>query len=131
MIARHIAQHERAGHVVPVVLERLGDALAHGLEAGEVDDRVDVVRVEDAGERVAVEDVVFVEHEAAVVGGEPGDGADAFERHFARVAEVVHHHDVVSAREQFDHRVAADESRAARHEHAGVGVVFGEASVCH
>ena len=54
VVARHVAQHQRAGDVVPVVLKRLLHAFAHGLEAGEVDDGVDVVLVEDGVERLAV-----------------------------------------------------------------------------
>ncbi len=46
--ARYVAEHKRSRDVVPVVLEGLLDAFAHGLEPREVDDRIDVVFGEDA-----------------------------------------------------------------------------------
>ncbi len=48
VLAGHLAQRERAGDVVPVVLQRLCHRLAHGLEACEVDDDIDGVGGEDS-----------------------------------------------------------------------------------
>ena len=131
VLAGDAAQHQRAGDVVPVVLQRLLDAFAHGLEAGEVDDGVDVVFLEDALKRLAVEDVVLVERQAVVIGGQAGDLAHAVERHLARIAQVVDHDDAVTLVEQFDAGVAADETGAAGDQNADLIVGLGKALVGH
>ena len=57
-LCRHRAnERERRADVVLVVLERLLDALAHGLEAGEVDHRVDRLLREEPLDLVLVEQV--------------------------------------------------------------------------
>ena len=119
MIAHDIHQRERAADVVGVVLDGLLYALAHGLEAREVDHAVDVERVEDGVEGVAVVDVGA--HEGETLGGlVPHDGVDAVQHLLARVGQVVHDDDLVALLQQAYHRVAADEPAAAGDEHAGV-----------
>ena len=133
VLACHLAQHQGAGDVVPVVLERLLDAFTDGLEAGEVDDHVYVVLVEDALKGLAVENAGLVEAQPvvrrALVGA--GDGAHAVERHLARVAQVVDHHHGVPAVQELDAGVAADEAGAAGDQHADVGGLLGERLVSH
>ena len=126
---RRLAQHEGARHVVPVVLERLLNALAHGLEAGEVDDGIDVVLGEHAVERFAVEDAGLVERQSIIA--DAGDGPHAVERNLARVAQVVQHDHAVSPVQQLDARVAADEPGTSCDQHAGIRGSLSKASVRH
>ena len=131
--ARYVAEYERAGNVVPVVLERLGNALANGFIAGEVDYGVHLVRGEDVFERLAVEDARLIELQAIGLRAlcDAGDGANAVERDLARVAQVVNHDDGVAAIEQLHAGVAADEAGAAGDEDCGFLGSFSKALVGH
>ena len=134
VVAHDVHERERVAQVVRVVLDGLGDGLAHGLEAGEVNHAVDVVLVKDALEGLAVVDVGTVEGEA--LGGLVAhDGVDAVEDLLGCVGEVVYDDDLIAVLKQLDARVAADEAGAAGDEHAGVlgvllfahGIPFAEA----
>ena len=129
MIARDIAQDERARDVVPVVLKRLLHALPHRLETGEVDDRVDVVLGEDGFHRVAVEHVRLVER--ASIGADSGNLAHAFDGDFARIAQIVDDDDVEAFRKQLDTGVRADESGAAGDQDRKLGGRLRQRFVCH
>ncbi len=119
MLAHDVHEGERVAEVVGVVLDRLGDGLAHGLEAGEVDHAVDLVLVEDALERLAVVHVGAVEGEA--LGGLGShDGVDAVEHLLGGVGQVVDDDDLIAVLEQLDARVGADEAGAAGDEDARV-----------
>ena len=98
MLARHVAQHERAGNVVPVVLKRFLHAFSHGLEAGKVDDGVYVVSIEHLGKGFPVEDVHLIESKALArfAGFGSRDGAHAIDGHFAGIAQVVNDDDTVA-----------------------------------
>ena len=135
-------EHERAGDVVRVVLERLRDALADGLEARKVDDGVDRgLEVEHAAQARGVAQVHLVEREARAaperraeagerrravrrlcVARERADLRDAVERQPRAVAQVVDHDDAVPARQQLHHRVAPNVPRATRHQNRLVRV---------
>ena len=119
MLAHGVDEREGVADVVGVVLDGLAHALAHGLEAGEVDHAVHRVLVEDDVERLAVVHVGAVEGEPLRRLG-PHDLVDAVEHPLARVGQVVHNHDLVALLKQADNGVAADEPAAARDEHAGV-----------
>ena len=119
VLAHDVDERERVADVVGVVLDRLGDGLAHGLVAGKVDNATRAVLVEDLGERGAVVDVGLVEGEIGG-GGLTHDGLDAVADLGRRVGEVVDNDDLVAALEEFDNRVAADEAGTAGHEYAGV-----------
>ena len=129
MIARDIAQDERARDVVPVVLERLAHALAYRLEAGEVNDRINIVLGEDGFHRVAVEHVRLVER--ASIGADSGNLAHAFDGDFARVAQIVDDDDVEAFRKQLDAGVRADESSAAGDQDRKLGGRLRQRFVCH
>ena len=131
MVARHIAQHQRAGDVVPVVLQRLLHAFANRLEAGEVDDGVNVVFGEDGVKRFSVQDVLLVETQLGVVGVDAADLADAVDGDLAGIAQVVHDDHAVASLDQFDAGMAADESGTARDQDAQVLLVFRQSFVCH
>ena len=131
MVARHIAQHQRAGDVVPVVLQRLLHAFANRLEAGEVDDGVNVVFGEDGVKRFSVQDVLLVETQLGVVGVDTADLADAVDGDLAGIAQVVHDDHAVASLDQLDAGMAADESGTARDQDAQVLLVFRQSFVCH
>ena len=119
---RHIRQHQRAAHVVPVILQRLLHAFAHGFEAGEVDDAVDVMLREHALQRGFVQDGGFDELEAVSFGvfrGQATDLANAVQGLFVGVAEVIQHHHAVVRVQQLHHGVAADEPGAAGDQDGG------------
>ena len=73
VFAGHIGQHQSARDVVPVVLQRLGHTLAHGFEAGEMDDDVYGMGREDGLQSRTVENARLVERERGSSG--VGDGA--------------------------------------------------------
>ena len=129
VLPHHIEQDQGVDQIVGVVLKRLADALAHGLEAGEVDDGIDVVLGEHAVERFAVEDAGLVERQSIIA--DAGDGPHAVERNLARVAQVVQHDHAVSPVQQLDARVAADEPGTSCDQHAGIRGSLSKASVRH
>ena len=129
--AGHVAQGQRAREIVPVVFQRLLHAFAHGLEAGEVDDGVDVVLLEDALECKPIQDVSLVENESVVIRRKSRDLPDAVECELARVAQVVHDDHAVALLQQFDAGVTSDEPGSARYEHADIGMILGQALVRH
>ncbi len=133
MAARHVAQRQRAGHVVPVVLERLLHAFAHGLEPGEVDDDIHRMTLEHLLQRLGIQDALLVEGQAAAlaVGLGAGEGAHALERFLAGIAQVVDHHHVVAAVEQLHHRMAADESGATRDQDRGLVGRLVQCAIAH
>jgi hypothetical protein len=70
------------------------------------------VLVEDRAECVDVANVDVVERN-----GTPCQRLDPLEALQVRVAQVVHHNDLVPRREQLEHRVAPDVADAPSHEH--------------
>ena len=90
-----------ARHVVAVVLQGVGDALAHQGVGGEIDDAVDVVLAEHGVQEGGVPQVAHIEL--------PG----ALHRLPVAGAQVVHHHHVIAFFHQQRHHVAADVAGAA------------------
>ena len=104
MTAHDVQDVERAGQVVGVILDGLGDALAHGLVGGELDDAVDVgVGGKDALHRRFVGHVGLDKAEILA-----GDLFDAGQRFGAGVVEVIRHDDVVPCGQKLHAGVAAD-----------------------
>lgn len=98
-----------------------------------MDDGIDVVRGEDAFQRVAVEHVFLVERQAIALleHAGAGDGAHPLDGGLAGVAQVVHYDHTVSPLQQLDARMAADEPSTARDQDAGFLVRFGKGLVGH
>ena len=108
MVAHFLGQNEEAAQVVVVVLEGLLNALAHGLQAREVDDGVDGMLVEQLLHGRAVAQVGLAEGEVLA-----GDAADAVQCLGLGVDEIVDDDDLMSRVEQFYASVAADIAGAA------------------
>jgi hypothetical protein len=106
-----LQQADAALDVVGVVGQGLGHRLAHGLEAGEVDDGADLVRLQGVGEQGGVAHVAFDQRQ-----GLAGEGVQALRHVGLAVAEVVEQHDVVPGLGQRHGRVAADVAGAAGEE---------------
>jgi len=86
-----------------VVPQRLPDGLPDGLEAGEVDDGVDPVFVEDGVERGLVHQVHPAED-----GGSAAELGDAAQGFLAGVHQVVDDHDLMAGLLQGQDRVRTD-----------------------
>ena len=109
MTAHSLEQIQGADQVVGVVLQGLGHALAHGLEAGEMDNCVNIgvfgkkclhlVRIAhfqlDKGDRLT------------------GDFLHPAQGFFTGIAEVIRNNDVIAGLDQLHTGVAADVARAA------------------
>ena len=119
VVAHDIDEHQGVLDIVVVVLDGLAHRLANGLKAGEVDDAVDLVGIEDLVHRIAVEHVGLVEGE--VLGGLVAhDGLDAVDGNGAGVGEVIDDDNLVATLEQLNDGVRADKAGAAGNEDAGV-----------
>ena len=105
VLAHHVEQAEGAVHVVLVVFQRLGAALADSLEAGEVDAGVKLVGVEDLLQAFLVADVHLVEGHALA-----DDLLHAGKTFGRSVVEIVHHNGLVAGGGKFDESVASDEA---------------------
>jgi len=103
---------ERALNIDLVVQQRLRDRLAHRLQPGKVDHGVDLVLREEMRQRLLVADIDLLEDRLAT--GELLHTAQALE---VRVAQVVGHDHIVASIKQLEHRVAADVSHTASHQH--------------
>ena len=129
VVAGHVKEHQRTCYVVPVVFERLLRGFAHGLEASEMNDGVDVVLGEHALACFAIEDGSL--DELQLVGVGTGKFANAVDRSNAGIGKVVKDNDVVVLLKQLDAGVAADEAGTAGNQD-GLGVVLaGKAFVGH
>lgn len=103
--AHRVEEHKGGVHVVLVVLERLGDALAHGLESGEVNHGVDVVLLKDGVHSLAVAHVgLDKRHRLA------DDFLHAPQCLGLRVYKVINHDHLVAGLVEFDDCVAANVS---------------------
>ena len=119
VVAHDIDERQGVLDIVVVVLDGLAHRLANGLKAGEVDDAVDLVGIEDLVHRIAVEHVGLVEGE--VLGGLVAhDGLDAVDGNGAGVGEVIDDDNLVATLEQLNDGVRADKAGAAGNEDAGV-----------
>ena len=119
MVAHNVDEHQGVLDVVVVVLDGLAHRLADGLKAGEVDDAVDLMGIEDLVHGIAVEHVGLVEGE--VLGGLVAhDGLDTVDGDGAGVGEVVDDDDLVATLEQLNDGVRADKAGATGYEDAGV-----------
>ncbi len=103
-----LGQHQGGVEVVVIVPPGLGNALAHGLEAGEVNDGGNFIFGEDFPEQRLVPDVALVEFQ-----GFAGEGLDPIQTLGVGIAEVVHNHHAVAAIEQLQAGVGADITGAA------------------
>ena len=119
MVAHDVNEHQGVLDIVVVVLDGLAHRFADGLKAGEVDDAVDLVGIEDLVHRIAVEHVGLVESE--VLGGLVAhDSLDAVDGDGAGVGEVIDDDDLVAAFEQLNDGVGTDEAGTAGNKDAGV-----------
>ena len=103
VLAHGVDQHEGGVHVVLVVFERLGDGLAHGLEAREMDAGVNLEFFENGIHGGCVAHVGL--YKGHWLTDDFGDAAEGF---FAGIAEVVDDHHGMAGSVEFDNCVAAD-----------------------
>ena len=116
LVTRHGPdEREGAVDVVLVVLQRLGRALADGLQRREMDDGVDVARGEHPVKTLAVAQV-----EIDRGNGGSGDLLEPVDDGAVAVDEVVDDHDVVPRRHERDDGVGPDVPRPAGDENAHV-----------
>ena len=105
-----LQETSRAGHVVLVVAQRLGNGFADGFEGGEVKDGIETVVGEGPVEADGVANVAY--HDRNVSVRYTSDGLDS---RAGSVREVVEDDHVVPGGEEFDGCVAADIAGAAGH----------------
>ena len=109
---RHdLKQCHAAREIVVVITQRLGHRLADGLEAGEVDDGIDLVFAEDIAQRAAIADIDLRKTRCTTA-----DASDTFEYGRLAVGKIVDDDKIVSGVEQFDAGVGADIASAAGNE---------------
>ena len=113
-----LQQAERALDVVAEVVQRFFDGFAYGLQAGEVDDGVDGVVAQGAGQQGLVAHVAPHEDRRRAQ-----DARQLADDGLAAVGQVVEQHDVVALLRQDGGGVAADVARTAGEQdvHAGCG----------
>ena len=108
VIGHGLQQRQRGVQVVAVVFQRLFHRLTHGLEAGEVDDGLEIVLLEHLLQSGPVGHVNLVKGRGAAC-----DASDARYHVFGAVAQIVGDDHVIPRLEQLHCRVRADEARAA------------------
>ena len=113
VVAAHGLEHlEGAGEVVVVVLQRLGDALAHCLEPGKVDDGVNISKaLEQLLHLVGVSQLGLDEGDALA-----DNVLHAVDGFLAGIAEVVGDNDVIARLDELNAGMAADVPGAAGNE---------------
>ena len=109
VVVGHGLQQRQGGvQIIAVVFQRQLHRFAHGLEAGEVDDGVEIVLLEHLLQRGTVGHVHPVKGRGAA-----GDAADAVRYVRGAVAEIVGNDHVIAGLEQLHRRVRADKTGAA------------------
>ena len=109
MLPHGLEEVERADKIIGIVLQGLGDALAHGLEPGEVDHGVNAGILGKEGLRLLqiaqlrLDEGDLLSHNLL----HPPDGL------LAGVVEIVRHDDVIARLNELHAGVAADVARAA------------------
>ena len=102
--AHHVQNDQGAVEVVIVVLDGLGNALAHSLIGGKLDDSIDIRALgEDLLHVLVLCHIGLIEPEVLA-----GDLLDPIQHHGGSVVIVICHHDVKASVQQFDTGVAAD-----------------------
>ena len=119
MVSHDIKKGEGIAQVVCVVLDRLGNRLANGLEASEVNDKVNGVLVKDVVESTCIVDVCLVERKALSVFFSHY-GFDAINNLCRSIGEVINNYGLVTGIEQFNNGVAANKARATGDKYAGI-----------
>ena len=109
MLPHGLEEVEGADEVVGVILQGLGDALAHGLQPGEVDDGVNVrMGGEESLHLLQVAELRLDEGDIF-----PHDFFHPADGLLAGVVEVVRHDDVIARLDELHTGVAANVARAA------------------
>ena len=97
MVAHHIQQDECACHVVVVILQGLGNTLAHCLQAGEMDNSLGLFCLEHLCHCLCIADFTYTLQSLRV-----------------GVVEIIHYNHAVTSLVQLDNGVAADVSSTTR-----------------
>ena len=119
MVSHDIKKGEGIAQVVCVVLDRLGNGFANGLEAGKVNDKVNGVLIKDAVQCICVVDVCLVERKALSVFFSHY-GFDAIDNLCRSIGEVINNNSLVAGIEQFNNGMAANKARATGDKYAGI-----------
>ena len=109
MPAHGLHQLQRAGKIVVVIFQRLFDGFANGLQAREVNHRVDRLSRESDVQRLRVAQIALNKRKILA-----GNLADAVQRLRFGVAEVIDDDNLMSFFQQFHAGMAANIARAAR-----------------
>ena len=112
VVTHRLAERDRRAEVVVVVFQRHLHRLAHGLEAREMNDAVDLLLGKNAVESGAVAHVHLIKFQRPA-----RDLFDPSSRLRAAVDEIVHHDDIHALLKQLHARVAADVAHAAGHQY--------------
>ena len=119
MVSHDVKKGEGVAQVVRVVLDRLGNRLANGLEAGKVNDKVNGVLIKDVVECICIVDVCLVERKALSVFFSH-NSFDAVDNLCRSIREVINNYGLVAGIEQFNNGVAANKTRATGDKYAGI-----------
>ena len=119
MVSHDIKKGEGIAQVVCVVLDRLGNRLANGLEAGKVNDKVNGVLIKDVVECICIVDVCLVERKALSVFFSH-NSFDAVDNLCRSIREVINNYGLVAGIEQFNNGVAANKTSATGDKYAGI-----------
>ena len=119
MVSHDIKKGEGIAQIVCVVLNGLGNGLADGLEACEVNDKVNGVLVKDVVECICIVDVCLVERKALSVLFSY-NGFDAIDNLCRSIGKVINNYGLVARIEQFNNGMAANKARATGDKYAGI-----------
>ena len=111
MLSHHIAEHQGSRDIIIVILDGLGHRLAYRLQARKMNDRVDLLLVEDRVHSLPVQDVRLVKGHML-----SGDLLHTVKRLFAGIIQVVYYYHIVAGFQEFYTGVASDKARTARYQ---------------
>ena len=106
-----VEQHEGTVHVVLVIFQGFGNALADGFQTGKVDAGIELVLVHDGGQCRTVADIDFVEGNFFA-----DDGGHTYQGFFLAVHEVVNNNHFVTCFVKFNEGVGTDVTGSACNE---------------
>jgi hypothetical protein len=110
-LQHRLAQHERAEHVVAIVLERQLDRLPDRLVPGEMDHRTDIVLGKQAGQQLGIGDIALHHRN-----GSAKNALNAAHRLRRAIAEVVQHQHRIARLDELDTGMRTNVTGAAGHQ---------------
>ena len=91
MFSHDVTQDQRTGDVVVIIFQRLCHGFAHGLQACEMDDRINLLFIKHLRQCRCIQQIHLVEFQALAC-----DLLHTLQRFLAGVVQIIHNHNLIT-----------------------------------